>query len=98
VLSVIELIDLARERQGGVSSYRIAKLLGINPNSMSNYRSGRSLPANSIAMGLAELAGLDPLETVCMLNLARATTDEDREVWEKLLVRVARTGEAKNAH
>lgn len=87
MFSAVELIDLARERQGGVSDYRIAKMLGINPNSMSNYRSGRSSPANPIAKGLAELAGVDPVEAVCAVNIERASSPEDREVWEMLLTR-----------
>ena len=89
MLTTNNLLDLARERQGGVTDYRISKLLDLKPQHISGYRSGRTRPANPIAMRLAELAGVDPMEAVVAVNLERATSPEDREVWEKLLARVS---------
>lgn len=88
MLSSLDLLDLARHRQGDVTDYRIAKLLGVPPATVSNYRTGRSIPVNPIAMRLAELAGIDPAHAIVSVNRDRATTDEEREVWEKLAERL----------
>lgn len=88
MFSSIELLNLARERQGGASDYRIAKLLGVPQTTVSNYRTGRSLPANPIAMRLAALAEVDPLQAVVAVNLERAGTAEEREIWQKLADRL----------
>ncbi|MEH0165589.1 hypothetical protein [Roseateles microcysteis] len=88
MLSTSDLLEVAKHRQGDVSDYRLAKLLGVPPTTVSNYRVGRSRPANSIAMRLGELAGLDPLEVVAWVNLERASTDEDAKLWRLLLNRV----------
>ncbi|MGM9480318.1 hypothetical protein ACS5PN_03900 [Roseateles sp. NT4] len=98
MLSTIELLDLAKHRQGDVTDYRIAKLLGITSAHVTHYRSKGVKPSNPVAMRLAELAGVDPAEAVLAVNLERATSPEDREVWEMLLSRMSKPGKAKTAH
>lgn len=87
MLSTIELLDLAKARAGDVSDYRIAKMLGVPPGTVSNYRVGRSRPENPIAMRLAELCGLDVVEVVAWVQLERAKSDLDRELWQLVLSR-----------
>lgn len=89
MLSTIELLDRAKAAAGNVTDYRLAKILGLNPNAVSNYRTGRSSPVNPVAMRLGELAGVDPMEAVAAVNLERCRTPEDREVWEAMLARVS---------
>lgn len=89
MLSSVELLDMARARQDNATDYRIAKILGKPQATVSNYRTGRTKPTNSIAMRLGELAGVDPLEAAASINLERATDPEDREFWELLLQRLA---------
>lgn len=91
MLSTVELLDLARHHQGDVSDYRISQLLGLTPKHVSNYRVGRSRPENPIAMRLAELAGVDPVEAVAAVNIERATSPEQRAVWEAILQRVSQS-------
>jgi len=91
MLSTVELLDLARHRQGDVTDYRIAKLLGVSTQNVSNYRTGRTMPVNRVAMRLGELAGIDPLEAVAAVNLERSTEPEDRELWSAMLERVTHT-------
>lgn len=97
MLSTIELLDLAKEHQGGVTDYRISKLLGLTPKHVSNYRTGRNTPVNPVAMRLGELAGIDPLEAVAAVNLERASSPEDREVWEIMLARLQASSKRKKA-
>jgi hypothetical protein len=96
--TTIELLDIARAQNGGCSDYRLAQLLEIPPSGISNYRSGRSHPANPIAKRLGELCKLDPAEVVCWVNLERATSPEDRETWNLLLSRVRPLSNRRKAH
>lgn len=48
-------------------------------------------------MRLGELAGVDPAAAVAYVNLERATSPEDREVWEIMLSRLAATAKRKKA-
>jgi transcriptional regulator with XRE-family HTH domain len=98
MFSAIDLVDRARAAQGGISDYRIAKILGIHPNSVSGWRTAGKLPSNPIAMRLAELAGVDPVETMLAVNIERSTTPADREAWEKVLARVSAPTPPKMGH
>ena len=88
MLSTVDLFNLARFEQGGVSDYRIAQLLGLRPHQISGYRHTSVKPSNPVVMRLAALCDLDPAEVIAWVNLERATTPEDREVWELMLKRV----------
>lgn len=89
MLKTVDLIEMAKHRHGDVTDYRIGKLLGIDPSKISVYRRTSSKPGNSIAMRLGELAGIDPLEAVALVNLERASTEEEREVWEAMVSRLS---------
>jgi predicted transcriptional regulator len=97
MLSTVEMIEKARHLQGDVSDYRIAKLLGIKPSLISTYRHTPTKPSNPVVMRLAELSGVDPAEAVAAVNLERATTPEDREVWEIMLARLTASAKRKKA-
>lgn len=97
MLKTVELIDLAKHRQGDVTDYRIAQLLGLKPQQISGYRHRGIGPSNPVAMRLGELAGVDPLAAVAAVNLERATSPEDREVWETMLARLASTSKRQKA-
>lgn len=97
MLSTVELLDRAKALAGDVSDYRLAKLLGVDQTTMSGYRIGRSAPKNPVAMRLGALAGVDPAEAVAWVNLERAASPEDREVWEIMLSRLSATAKRKKA-
>lgn len=98
MLSTVDLLEVAKHRQGDVTDYRLAKLLGLKPSHISNYRSGRTRPENSIAMRLAELCNLDAAQVIAWVNLERATTESDREVWQMLLTRIEASNPASQPH
>lgn len=97
MLSTVQLLDLAKHRQGDVSDYRLAKLLEVDQATVSGYRNGKSQPKNPIAMRLGELCQLDPVEVMAWVNIERSSTPEDRAAWEIMLARVARTARSKKA-
>lgn len=88
MLSTLELLDRAKTAAGAPSDYRLSKLLGVPTQTITNYRSGRSRPENSIAMRLADLCGLDRVEVVAWVNIERAKSADDRELWQTVLERM----------
>ncbi|WP_414708876.1 helix-turn-helix domain-containing protein [Roseateles sp.] len=81
------MLERAKTATGGASDYRIAQLLGVPRTTISNYRTGLRVPENPIAMRLADLCGLDPVEVVASVNLERAKSETDRELWKMILTR-----------
>ncbi len=71
---------LAR-KLGGVSDYRLSKVLGTSTSGISNYRMGRSTLDNTTAAKAAELLGLNPLEVIAAIEMDRAKTDETKQFW-----------------
>lgn len=49
-------------------------------------------------MRLADLCGLDPVEVVASVNLERAKSETDRELWEMILARCAGPKRGAPAH
>lgn len=97
MLSTLDLIELAKHKQGDVTDYRLSKLLGLKPQQISGYRNRGIGPSNPTAMRLGELAGIDPLKAVALVNLDRSTAPEDREVWEMMLSRLDHSRKRKQA-
>ena len=89
MLSTLDLLDLAKHRQGDVTDYRLSKLLGVSTQNISHWRNKGVKPSNPVAMRLGKLAGMDPLRAVALINLERASSDEDRELWEAILERLS---------
>lgn len=89
MLSTNELLDLAKVVQGGVTDYRLSKLLEVSNQHISNYRNNPITPSNPVAIRLAALCGLDPVEVMIWVNLERAKTAPDREAWQMMLDRVS---------
>lgn len=98
MISTADLLERAKAAAGNVTDYRIAKILGLTPNAVGEWRRKGKTPSNPIAMRLAELAGIDPIEAMIAVNLERASTPEDREVWERLLARVSAPAPFKTGH
>lgn len=76
---------LAINRQGLRGNNALAREIGINSAAMSALYTGKSLPAESTMIKLAELAGLPKEEALIDLNLWRsAAQPEIQTVWIRL--------------
>ncbi len=85
-------LDLAIARHALRSDYGLAKKLGVRPSHISNYRNGRSCPDDKMAVRLAKLLDIDPLEIVAVANYNRAVRTENpvsRRLWQRLFKLVA---------
>jgi plasmid maintenance system antidote protein VapI len=97
VKKTTELLAIAKARNGDCSDYRLAQLLGVPQPTVSNYRIGRTLPADPIAAELGRLCGLDPDQVVCWVNIERAKDEATLRTWHSLLSRVQKTKPARLA-
>jgi transcriptional regulator with XRE-family HTH domain len=74
-------LDRLAAHLGGVSDYRIAKVLEVGHSRISNYRTGRSTLDNAIAWKMAELLGIDAREIIAALEAVRAKDQGGKPVW-----------------
>ncbi len=82
MLTVPQLLDFARAHGPVQSDYRLARVLGVGDTSVYNYRHGGRVPADDIAVKLAELAKLSaPWVLVCM-SAQRASDPSVRAAFE----------------
>lgn len=88
LLSVIDLLDRAKDYLGAQSDYRLAKLTKIRPNALSNYRLGKSLPDEKACRALALAAHIDVDETIAQIGMMRAKDDETRQIYRGLWDRI----------
>lgn len=77
-------VDRAIERSGAKSDRKLSEMLGMAPNTISFYRSGRSLPSPDAIIKLALIAGIDPAIAVTDLNIWN-TQGDAQAVYKKIL-------------
>ncbi len=66
-------LDAAKARHKLPSDYALAKKLEVGASHISNYRSGRSHPDDAMAVHLARLLGIGPLEIIAAAHYHRAS-------------------------
>ena len=83
----VRLLDAVSAAHGHCSDYRIARLLNVTTNYTSGWRKGRHL-SDDYASRLAELAGLDPVESVLRVAAERES-GVTADVMRKALARLS---------
>ncbi|WP_455342460.1 DUF3693 domain-containing protein [Variovorax durovernensis] len=79
-----QLLDRAKKAQGIDSDYRLAQLLEVSKNAITNYRHGKSRPDDEVALRLAALINRDPASVIAELHAERAKTPELRQLWLRM--------------
>lgn len=67
---------------GLTSDYQLAKKLGVTPQSIANYRHGRSFFSDEVALKVAHLLELDPLMILACANADRYARQGAPEVFD----------------
>ncbi|MFT3665560.1 hypothetical protein [Piscinibacter sp.] len=88
ILTVGQVLDLARARTKSPSDYALSKLLKAFPSALTNYRSGRSFPDDLRAIRLADLAGLDRAYVLACMWSWRTPEGAVREEWRAMALRL----------
>lgn len=84
-------IDAAKARQHFKSDRELSRALGAKGNPVTQWRCRRSWPADDTMLRLADLAGLDPVNSLMDLNRWRAASSNVRSVYERIAHRLSGT-------
>ncbi len=80
-------LDAAKARHKLPSDYALAKKLEVGGSHISNYRTGRSHPDDAMAIHLARLLEIDPLEIIAAAHYHRAVRVNDvggKKLWKQV--------------
>jgi transcriptional regulator with XRE-family HTH domain len=84
-MNTLEYLAACKERLGITSDYALAKALGLSQTGLSNYRTGRSRMDDDVALKVAEILQLHPLQVIAAANAERAKTPEQKARWTGLM-------------
>lgn len=84
-MNTIEFLDAVKMRRGITSDYALAKVLGISQQAVSSYRAGRSRIDDDVALTVAEVLEIHPMQVIAAANAERAKTPEAKARWESLM-------------
>lgn len=82
-MNTLEFLDAVKKRYSLPSDYALAKRLGVAPQNISSYRSGRRIIDDDMALQVALELKVNPLAVIATANAERAKTPEQRALWEK---------------
>ena len=81
--TTIQYLDAVKARLGIESDYGVAKALGITRAAVSRYRTGVGTFDDEVAMTVAEILKINPLEIIVASRAERAKNDVQRKKWER---------------
>lgn len=81
-MTIIELLDQAKNRANLPSDYALAKALGVKTGHVSDWRKGKRHPSDEEAIQLATLAGLEEMQVIAAIHYETATTEKKKEFWK----------------
>jgi transcriptional regulator with XRE-family HTH domain len=80
-MNTLEYLSACKKKLGIESDYALAKALRITQSTISGYRAGRSRIDDDVALSIAEILGVNPLQVIADANAERAKTPEMRARW-----------------
>ena len=84
-MDTLEYLEAVKIRRGITSDYALAKVLGVTQSAVSSYRTGNSRINDDVALTIAEILGLHPIEVIAQANAERAKTPEQRQRWSSVM-------------
>lgn len=88
-LTIENVLERVKAQQGLKSDYMVGKVCGINQQTVSNWRTGRSFPDEKMCLILAEAASIDPGFLVASMQAQRAKDETARAIWLQVAERLA---------
>jgi plasmid maintenance system antidote protein VapI len=92
-----DLIDAVKEAKGIQSDYALAKRLSVLPQTISNYRHGRTQMADEIAVAMAAMIDRAPAPILAQLAADRAKSPEVAKIWKEAAKVLGRSGRVSKA-
>jgi plasmid maintenance system antidote protein VapI len=87
-----DLLDDVKKAEGIESDYALAKRLSVLPQTISNYRKGRTQMSDEIAVAMAALIDRAPAPILAQLAADRAKSSDVAKVWREAAKALARMG------
>lgn len=87
MITTNELIESAKSNSGISSYYRLARVIDISDQSLTEWRKGKT-PNDEHAAKLAEMAGLDTGFVLACMAAERAKDDSLKSVWANIAKRL----------
>lgn len=84
-------LDALMARYAIKSDYGLAKLIGVTPGSVSNWRKEKSQMADGPALKVAELLDIDGGELLAKLQEERAEDEDTKKAWRQIAGRLRKT-------
>lgn len=88
MIEMKDLLAAARSGAGIPSNYRLAKVLGVTDQTVSNWQNGRRFPDDALAVRLAEMGHLNPGEVLVSIYAQRAADGPMSGIWASIAQRV----------
>lgn len=88
MINIALLLDKAKVIHTLPSDYKLALVMGVQPTSLANYRTGKTLPDARVIAKICELTGDDPMVLAAQCEAERAKTSEARKLWEGIAMRL----------
>ena len=84
-MNTIDYLLAVKTRLGITSDYALAKALRIGQPAIIGYRAGRTTISDDVALSIADILGVHPIEVIATANAERAKTPEQRQRWSGVL-------------
>lgn len=84
-MNTLDYLAACKERLGITSDYALAKALRVTQPTISSYRSGRTRIDDDVALTIAEILNVHPLQVIAAANAERAKTPEQRARWSGVM-------------
>ena len=85
----VEYLDELKRRYGISSDYKLAKLIGITYQAVSQYRNKGTTLRDDVALKVAELLELPPGKVLADMQAERAKDARVRDAWRQIAARMA---------
>jgi hypothetical protein len=89
MFDVIAFLDRAKACAGNVSDYRLAKLIGVTPATVSGWRAGHRAPDGRSIVKLCELSRDDPDQVAAEIQVMRSSSEEEAALWRRVASRLS---------
>lgn len=83
-MTTLEYLDAVKKRLGISSDYALAKRLGVTRSAVSKFQNG-AVFGDDVAVTVAEILQIHPMEVISAANAERAKTPEQKARWVGLM-------------
>lgn len=84
-MNTIEYLKAVKAKTGISSDYALAARLGITRSAVSKLQAGGVTLSDDVALSVAQILGIEPIEVIASANAERAKTPEMRARWLDLM-------------